>query len=260
MKMPQHSLPDPLWSLFGIGLLILGWSTAADQLGSLVMASPSEAGLALWQLLHQPNAVQQLLTSGQRILVGIFAGTLLGFSLGICAGLARPVRFLLEPLRWLLMSVPPVILVVLAMLWFGMGSAMVMFMVVVLLAPGIYVNTVKGIRMVDPQLLEMARVYQLRPWQRLTRLYIPAISAPLTAALLIALCNGVRIVVLAELLGGENGMGHAIANARSSFDSATLYGWVLLILLLVAVLELLLLQPVQRRLNRWQPEKTHAAT
>ena len=113
--------------------------------------------------------------------------------------------------------------------------------------------------MVDPGLVEMARVYRLTPWQRLIRLYIPAISAPLTAALLIALCNGVRIVVLAELLGGENGMGQALADARSSFDTPTLFGWVLIILLLVALLELVLLQPVQRYLNRWQPEVSHAA-
>jgi NitT/TauT family transport system permease protein len=62
---------------------------------------------------------------------------------------------------------------------------------------------------------------------------------------------------MAEVLGAESGVGYALANARSTFDSGRLYAWVLLILGLVALLEFLLLQPVQRRLTRWQ-EPSHA--
>ena len=57
--------------------------------------------------------------------------------------------------------------------------------------------------------------------------------------------------------GAESAAGFALANARSTFDSAGLYAWTLLILLLVAALEFLLLQPLQRRMGRWQ-EAAHA--
>ena len=53
------------------------------------------------------------------------------------------------------------------------------------------------------------------------------------------------------MLGAENGVGYAQANARSTFDTAELFAWVLLILSLVAVLEFAFLQPLQRRLGRW---------
>ena len=49
----------------------------------------------------------------------------------------------------------------------------------------------------------------------------------------------------------------ALANARSTFDTAELYAWVLLILGLVALLEFVFLQPLQRRLGRWM-EPSHA--
>ncbi|MNZ36152.1 putative aliphatic sulfonates transport permease protein SsuC [compost metagenome] len=150
------------------------------------------------------------------------------------------------------MATPPVVVVVLAMLWFGLGSAMVVFISVLMLAPGMYVNTVKGMLMVDHDLLEMARVYRFGAWQKLRHLYVPALTAPLGAALLIATCGGVRLVVMAEVLGAESGAGFALANARSTFDSAGLYAWTLLILLLVAGLEFALLQPLQRRMGRWQ--------
>ena len=103
----------------------------------------------------------------------------------------------------------------------------------------------------------MTQVYRYGPWLRLRHLYLPALSAPLLAALLIAACGGVRLVVMAEVLGAENGVGYALANARSTFDTAELYAWVLLILGLVALLEFVFLQPLQRRLGRWM-EPSHA--
>jgi NitT/TauT family transport system permease protein len=89
-------------------------------------------------------------------------------------------------------------------------------------------------------------------WLRLRHLYIPALTAPLSAALLIAVNGGIRLVVMAEVLGADSGVGHALANARATFDSTELYAWVLLILAFVGVLELALIQPLQRTLGRWQ--------
>jgi len=156
-----------------------------------------------------------------------------------------------------LMAMPPVVVVVLAMLWFGLGSSMVIFITTLMMAPGMYVNTVKGMLHVDRKLIEMTQVYRYGAWLRLRHLYLPALSAPLLAALLIAACGGVRLVVMAEVLGAENGVGYALANARGTFDTAELYAWVLLILGLVALLEFVFLQPLQRRLGRWM-EPSHA--
>ncbi len=106
---------------------------------------------------------------------------------------------------------------------------------------------------------QIAAQYRYGAWMRLRHLYLPALAAPLTAALLIATCGGVRLVVMAEVLGAESGAGFALANARSTFDSGELYAWVILILGLVAALEFLLLQPLQRRLTQWrEPRKENA--
>ncbi|MCY1417868.1 putative aliphatic sulfonates transport permease protein SsuC [compost metagenome] len=206
----------------------------------------------MWRLPFEADFRLHAGASLLRIGLGVGLGCLLGFCLGLMAGLDARLRGLLEPLRWLLMATPPVVVVVLAMLWFGLGSAMVVFISVLMLAPGMYVNTVKGMLMVDRDLLEMAQVYRFGAWQKLRHLYVPALTAPLGAALLIATCGGVRLVVMAEVLGAESGAGFALANARSTFDSAGLYAWTLLILLLVAGLEFALLQPLQRRMGRWQ--------
>lgn len=240
------------WALLGAVLILLGWQLLALRLGPLLMATPWQTVQAMAGLPFEADFRLHAGVSLLRIALGVGLGCALGFGLGLLAGLDERLRGLLEPLRWLLMATPPVVVVVLAMLWFGLGSAMVIFISVLMLAPGMYVNTVKGMLMVDRDLLEMTRVYRFSPWQRLRHLYVPALAAPLGAALLIATCAGVRLVVMAEVLGAESGAGFALANARSTFDSAGLYAWTLLILLLVAGLEFALLQPLQRRMGRWQ--------
>lgn len=252
MKLHRQRPTSRYWAVLGVLLLLLAWHIAAQRLGSLLMATPWQTLQALLQLLGSNEFHQQGLVSLGRIGLGVGLGCALGFCLGVLAGLDARLRGLLEPLRWLLMAIPPVVVVVLAMLWFGLGSAMVVFISVLMLAPGMYVNTVKGMLLVDRALIEMAHVYRLGPWQRLRHLYVPALAAPLTAALLIAACGGVRLVVMAEVLGADSGAGFALANARSTFDSAGLYAWTLLLLLLVAGLEFSLLQPLQRYLSRWQ--------
>lgn len=236
----------------GVLLLLAGWQATALWLGPMLMATPLQAVAALGPMMASAAFWQDAGITLLRIAAGVGMGAAIGLALGLMAGVSPRLRGLLEPLRWLLMAVPPIVVVLLAMLWFGLGSSMVVFITVLMLAPGIYVNVVKGMLAIDRQLLEMAHVYRYTRLQRLLHLYLPSLAAPLSAALLIAACSGVRLVVMAEVLGADRGAGYALSNARSTFDSGPLYAWVLLTILLVALLEFALLQPLQRRLNRWK--------
>lgn len=82
-------------------------------------------------------------------------GCLAGFVLGLIAGLKENIRRVLEHMRWLLMSVPPVVLEVVCMIWFGMGSAQTLFATSLLILTIRYVNTITGIEPVASQILEM---------------------------------------------------------------------------------------------------------
>ncbi len=236
----------------GITSVILLWQLLSMELSELILASPVQTLTRLIELGQQSDFWLVLLTSLKRLLLALSVASFIGFCLGIIAGRRTWLKAFLSPIRWLLMSVPPVIVVLLAMLWFGMGSSMVVFITVLLLSPTIYVNTQKNIEQIDNQYLELAHVYHFSLWQRFSRIYIPAIAAPLCATLVIVCCSGVRIVVLAEVLGAHQGIGYQLANASSNFDTPELYAWVLVSLLLVAILELALLRPVQNYLLRWK--------
>ncbi|KAF1686144.1 ABC transporter permease [Pseudoxanthomonas broegbernensis] len=255
---PATSATPVLWSALGLLALLAAWHLAALRLGPLLMATPAQTVQALAALLAGEGFRHHAAVSLLRVVAGVGLAIVIGLVLGLLAGRHARLRALLEPLRWVLMAVPGVIVVVLAMLWFGLGTAMVVFMTVALVAPGVYVNTLKGLLLVDPALVEMARVYRFGRLRRLRHVVLPALTAPLCAALLIATCSGVRLVVMAEVLGAVDGAGYALANARGTFDSAGLYAWAVLVLGLVAVLELGLLQPLQRHLTRWRQDAAPA--
>jgi len=105
------------------------------------------------------------------------------------------------------MSIPPITVVVIAMLWLGVGSGLVVCFASVMLAPIVYVNTIKGFDLVDDRLLEMATLYRFSLSMRVRRVYIPALTVPLSAAAVQVVCNAVRVKLLAEVIGSNNGMG-----------------------------------------------------
>lgn len=242
------------FALYLLGLISLVglWQILANNLNTMILASPLQTWTRLFELIANTNFWKQLLITLARLFYALSIACFIGFILGFIAGRHAWLKFYLAPFRWLLMSIPPVIVVLLAMLWFGMGSTMVIFITVLLLAPTIYINTQKSVEQIDNHWFELAQVYQFSWYQRLCKIYIPAISAPLCATLIIVCCNGVRIVVLAEVLGAHQGVGYELANASSNFDTAELYAWVMVSLFIVAFMELILLKPIQHYLLRWR--------
>ena len=234
-------------------VLILGiWQIASIFTHNIAIASPMETLKALLILAGTPDFYRHFLISLERILLGIFIGGLIGFCLGIFAGLYEDIRNLLEPVRWVAMSIPPITVLVVVMLWLGMGTKMVISMAAFLLAPIIYVNTVAGMQLVDKNLVNLAKVYKFSFGSRIVNLYIPALTAPLIAGMVQIVCSGIRVVVLAEVMGSVDGIGAAVAESGNSLEIPVLFAWVLLCVLLVAFFQYLLLSPIEKYLLKWK--------
>jgi NitT/TauT family transport system permease protein len=138
----------------------------------------------------------------------------------------------------------------LGMLWFGLGSAMVVAIVALMVAPAIHVAVIEGLSAVDAALAEMARAYRVPPGMRLWHIYAPAMAAPLFSGGVVALGMAMRVAVMAETLGSNEGVGHALAVARTNLDTPQLYALALLTMLLVGLAEMTLLGLARRAVGR----------
>ncbi len=240
-----------VFTSLGVLLLLLVWTILSSLMHEIVLASPCQTLSAFVDMAGSEFFNRQFLVTLKRISIGVALGGGIGFFLGVAAGLNRDVKHLLEPLRWLIMSVPPVIVVVLAMLWFGMGSQMAVFIVSVMVAPTVYLNTARGIEMVDANLVDVSRFYRFSAMMLIKDVYIPAIAGPLSASIIMIARQGARVVVMAELLGANDGIGYALGITRSNLEIPELFAWVCTSLAIVAVFEFILFKPLQNHLTRW---------
>jgi NitT/TauT family transport system permease protein len=251
--MTRRSRRTDLASALGFLLALLLWEWAARATSGLAVAAPLDTLHALAGLCFEPGFLRRhLAISLMRTAGGLGIGIGSGLALGTLAGSWPPLRRVFAPFRWALTSIPGVVVVMLAMLWLGLGSAMVTAIVALMSAPTVYVAVLEGLSAVDADLLEMASLYRLPTRLRLGTLYLRALAAPLLSAAVLALGGAMRVVVLAEALGAGEGLGHLLSVARANLDTPRLYALALLSMAVVGLAELTLIGPARRLAWRWR--------
>ncbi|PHR28543.1 MAG: ABC transporter permease [Desulfotalea sp.] len=235
----------------GLLLIAVAWNWAAEAHSGLVVAPIGATLKAVFSLLSDQTFLQQhFRVSLERMLTALALAVTIGGLLGLAAGLAPAIRATLEPLRWMLMTIPGVVIVVVFMLWFGMGSLMVVTIAATMAAPVIYIHVADAMLLVDKSLLQMARVYNFGFKSRLLRIYGMAVAGPFFSALAVAAGSIIRVVVLAEVLGANEGVGYCLAIARSRLDTPELYALALISMSVAGGLEFLIFRPLEKRLMR----------
>ena len=231
--------------LLGIVAIVIVWQMGSVWLPSIIVASPVDTVVALWNMVIAGALWKHLGISLVRILLGVLAGCVTGSALGILAGVKKRWEAFLEPIRWVVMTIPSIVILVLVLLLFGMGSVQTIIMTGIITLPFSYVSTLEGMQAIDRRILEMAHVYKIPRRLRLTNIYLPGIGAAVMAGLTLSAGIGVRAAILAEFMGARDGIGHGIFLSWSHLNTPDLYAWILLTFALLAVIEFGALRPLR---------------
>jgi ABC-type nitrate/sulfonate/bicarbonate transport system permease component len=157
--------------------------------------------------------------SVSRALIGWGLAAVAGIALGMALGVSARLSALFEPVVHFLRTIPPVALVPIFIIVVGLGTEMRLAMITFGCMWPIVLNTIQGVRTVDPQLLETSRAFGIGTVGRLWRVYIPAASPKIFAGLRIALSIALILMVVSEMVagGGAGGIGEVIVRAQRSF-------------------------------------------
>lgn len=250
------ALPAYLWSGWGaiasLLALVAAWELVASLYGPLVLPDPRSAFAALHELVASGAAWPELAATARRALAGYLLSVAVGSALGLVAGVSMTASTMSRPLVTVLMGTPPIAWLVLAMLWFGASDGTPVFTVFVAGFPVVFVGALQGARTLDNQLRTMAEAFRLPPRMMFFDVYLPHVVSYLFPAWIAALGMSWKVVVMAELLATQDGIGAALAVSRSHLDTTTTMAWITAVVGVLLAVEYLLLEPLKREVERWR--------
>lgn len=238
--------------LLGLSAFLTLWQLAAKHYSSVVLPSPLETLMALKNLVATDKLISAVLATTLHTFSGFAIAALFGSVLGISAGLQPWFGRSIAPAVTALQGIPPIAWIVLALLWFGSGSATSVFTVTVATLPVVFISAVEGMQTINTQLLEMASLFRAPKQILLLDLYLPHLLSYLFPSLAAGLGLAWRVGVMSELLSAETGIGAEINLARINLETAEVMAWIIVVVVLILTSEYLILRPLRRWLEPWR--------
>jgi sulfonate transport system permease protein len=197
-------------------LVLLFWQLAAEVgwLSNHVMPAPTAVAAAAWRLARSGELWNDIAVSSARALIGFAIGGGIGFILGMANGLSSVSETLLDGTLQMIRNIPHLALIPLVILWFGIDEEAKLFLVALGVFFPIYVNTLHGVRSVDPHLLEMGRAYGMSERTLLLRVVLPGALPSIFVGLRYGLGIMWLTLIVAETISASSGIGYMAMNAR----------------------------------------------
>jgi len=197
-------------------LIVLIWEALAraGYLQPNVLPAPSAIVAAAIRLTASGQLPESIGVSTLRALAGFVVGGGIGLALGLANGLSRLSEKLTDTSLQMVRNVPHLALIPLVILWFGIDEGAKLFLVALGVFFPMYINTLHGIRNVDPQLVEMGRVYGMKQGELFWRVILPGALPSIFVGLRYALGIMWLTLIVAETIAAESGIGHMAMQAR----------------------------------------------
>ena len=237
-------------------MILLLWQIISTRgwVSPLLLAPPGQVVAAFQELLKDGTLWSNLLVSLSRVVKGFLLGTSLGFAFGILFGISKQAEALLAPTFNAIRQVPLLGWMPMIILWFGIGeSSKVVFIAIGAFFPTL-LNTFIGIRGVAREYLEVGRVYQLSRFRLLCLVIIPAALPSIVSGIRLSISLSWLLVVGAELITANSGLGQMMTNAREMFRTDVVMVGIIVIGVIGLIIDTTIKQ-VETRLVQWQTVK-----
>lgn len=235
--------------LFWMGI----WFLLAGAVGSkILLASPGETAEALFALLGKERFYFSVAGSVFRIAAGFLAGFALGVLLAAGSFRFSLLEELLAPVMKLMKTVPVATFAVLLLIWWG-PSFLAGAVCLLVVLPNGYISILEGLQGMDRQLPEMAQVFGLPAGTRFFYIYCPALKPFVSGSLKLSLGMCWKAGIAAEVIGiPDRSMGEGLYLAKVYLDTAGVFAWTAVIVLLSMGMEKLTLKLADRFFS-WKP-------
>ncbi|WP_162931487.1 ABC transporter permease [Teredinibacter turnerae] len=208
--------------------------------------------LTIGKVVSEPSFWANVRTSSIRVLLGFCGAFLIGSLFGLLMGSFNIFERALKPYLVLSLTVPALCWVVIAILLFGLTEFTVIFVITAITAPIISVNFISGVKELDRDLIDMAKVYKIGKATVLKQIIIPQLTPYAMSATRLGLALSWKVLVIIEMLGGSNGVGYQIVYWFNMFSMERVIAWTLIFSMIMLSIEYIVLRPIEGRLTHWR--------
>jgi sulfonate transport system permease protein len=196
--------------------IVVVWQIACSTgyVPARVLPAPTDVVLAGWKSLQSGELARNIWVSFWRATIGFLIGGGIGFAFGLANGLSQLSDKLTDTTLQMIRNVPHLALIPLVILWFGIDESAKLFLVALGVFFPIYLNTLHGIRTVDPQLIEMGRIYGMSNSELFRRIIFPSALPSIFVGVRFALGIMWLTLIVAETIAASSGLGYMAMQAR----------------------------------------------
>jgi ABC-type nitrate/sulfonate/bicarbonate transport system permease component len=234
-------------------LLVILWELGVHVkvVNPLFLPAPSAIAMASWQLLVSGEIIRHTGISLLRTCAGFSIGTLLAVISGVFIGLKKSGEDFLEPPLELFRSIPPVSMISVALLWFGLGARLSIFVIAWASFFPLYVNTISGIKKVELGFIQAARTLGASRSDLLIKIIMPQAMPMIFAGLRTSLATSLMGVIVSEMFGAQAGLGFLIMDSERFYFADKMFVGIISISLLGFILSRLLLF-IEYKTSKWR--------
>ncbi len=237
--------------LIGILIFIAIWQVLAMMINKSIIPAPAETIRLLMEFLFSSHILLAAWETAWKVFLALLLVMLIGMPAGLFLGLSDTFYDMFRPIIMLIQSVPVISWLSLVIFAWGIGWKGPVFIAFLSLLPISILTTVSGVRNLDKNLLEMARLYQVPGNRILKDIYLGSLLPFIAAILDVSIGQAWKVILVAEYLSGGSGLGVEILRMRMNIDFPGVWALTLIAVLLGIVTERLIKLGLRRLSNQW---------
>ncbi len=239
----KKSKLENIYFLVGIFLILLVWLVASITIdNNIVVPGIDEVFLKLTHILTTAKYLKIILLTILKIIGIIAVSSIIGYALAVLSYICKEFKYIFRPFISLIRTLPIATIIIILLIYVGMDNTP-LYICGFVVVPIIYEEVLVSFEGIDKNIIEETKMVSSVNLRVILEVYLPITMPYFLSAVFTVLGLGLKVLIMAEVFSqGSNTIGGQIQTARTILDTASIFAWTIILLLIVFGFEMILRQ------------------